>query len=142
MELRRDPGKWIGKKAKAGFRGHPVGTVIYYGPDDRRASKVAVSIIPAADAEATELRRWFAEAGDIRKDGAVLAEITAFLRDQQVRSVVMREGIFGCPHEEGIDYPSGEDCPQCPYWAGRDRWTGEPDGGVAELFARLGLLHG
>jgi hypothetical protein len=139
MELRRDPGKWIGKKARAGFRGHPVGTVICYGPDNRRASKVAVSIIPEAHAEATGTRCWFAETGDIRKVGAVLAEITAFLRDQQVRSVVMKEGVFGCPHEEGIDYPSGEACPQCPYWTGRDRWTGEVDGERAAMLARLGL---
>jgi hypothetical protein len=33
--------------------------------------------------------------------------------------------ILGCPHEEGIDYPKGQVCPQCPYWAHRDRWTGE-----------------
>jgi hypothetical protein len=29
------------------------------------------------------------------------------------------------PHEEGIDYPEGKTCPQCPFWASRDRWTGE-----------------
>ncbi|SJM33792.1 hypothetical protein [Mesorhizobium delmotii] len=27
--------------------------------------------------------------------------------------------------EEGIDYPEGSTCPDCPYWARRDRWTGE-----------------
>jgi hypothetical protein len=31
----------------------------------------------------------------------------------------------GCPHEEGIDYPEGEPCPQCPFWTHRDRWTGK-----------------
>jgi hypothetical protein len=36
----------------------------------------------------------------------------------------MTDKIIGCPHEEGIDYPDGEQCPVCPYWAGRDRWTG------------------
>ena len=24
------------------------------------------------------------------------------------------DGVTGCPHEEGIDYPLGEPCPQCP----------------------------
>jgi hypothetical protein len=43
-----------------------------------------------------------------------------------VKSVVMPDRIIGCPHEEGIDYPEGESCPQCPFWEGRDRWTGEP----------------
>jgi len=55
------------KKTKKGFRGYPVATVAYYGPDNKRASKV----------------------------------------------------------EEGIDYPEGGICPKCPYWAYRDRWTGE-----------------
>ena len=32
---------------------------------------------------------------------------------------------LGCPHEEGVDYPEGQICPQCPFWAHRDRWTGE-----------------
>jgi hypothetical protein len=33
--------------------------------------------------------------------------------------------IIGCPHEEGIDYPEGTSCPECLYWEGRDRWTGQ-----------------
>jgi hypothetical protein len=38
---------------------------------------------------------------------------------------VVTDGIIGCPHEEGTDYPEGASCPQCPYWAGRDRFTHE-----------------
>ena len=34
-------------------------------------------------------------------------------------SVAISEGIMGCPHEEGEDFPLGEDCPFCPYWAGK-----------------------
>jgi hypothetical protein len=37
----------------------------------------------------------------------------------------MVEEIFGCPHEEGIDYPEGDFCPECTYWKGRDRFSGE-----------------
>jgi hypothetical protein len=70
------------------------------------------------------MRRWFAEAGDARKDDKILTEITTFLREHEVHSVAMTDKIIGCPHEEGIDYPDGEQCPVCPYWAGRDRWTG------------------
>lgn len=33
--------------------------------------------------------------------------------------------IIGCPHEEGIDYPDGQVCPQCPFCAHRDRWASE-----------------
>jgi len=45
----------ITKRANRGFRGYPVATVAFYGQDDRRASKVAVGIMPADGAEAAEL---------------------------------------------------------------------------------------
>jgi hypothetical protein len=127
MKLGWQPRKWLGKKAKAGFRGYPIGTVAFYGPDNRRATKAAVSVIRGPESEPAELRRWFAETGDIRKDETVLREIASFLRDHEVHSVAMKEGIFGCPHEESIDYPLGETCPRCPYWAGRNRSTGQLD---------------
>jgi hypothetical protein len=44
---------------------------------------------------------------------------------QGVKSMVMTDGIIGCPHEDGIDYPEGTSCPKCPYWAGRNRFTKE-----------------
>jgi hypothetical protein len=40
-----------------------------------------------------------------------------------VKTVVIADAIMGCPHEEGIDYPDGDSCPKCPYWAGRDRFA-------------------
>jgi hypothetical protein len=48
----------------------------------------------------------------------------AFITEAGVKSVVIAERIIGCPHEEGIDY-EGAICPACPFWAGRDRWTGK-----------------
>ena len=39
--------------------------------------------------------------------------------------LVTADRIIGCPHEEGIDYPEGQACPQCPFWAHRDRWSGD-----------------
>ena len=48
-----------------------------------------------------------------------------FIEQHDVKSVVLSDRIIGCPHEEGIDYPQGEACPRCPFWAIRDRWTGE-----------------
>jgi hypothetical protein len=124
MKLGWQPRKWLKKKAKRGIQGYPVGTIAYYGPDNRRASKAAVCIIPAPRSEPAEVRRWFAETGDLRRDETAFAEIARFLREHEVKSVAMTEGIIGCPHEEGIDYPEGEACPDCPYWAGRNRWTG------------------
>ncbi|NKL07026.1 hypothetical protein GFL39_19190 [Rhizobium leguminosarum bv. viciae] len=125
MKLGWQPRKWLEKKSKRGNRGYPMGTIAYYGPDNRRASKAAVSIMPALHADPIDLRRWFAETGDLRTDETAIAEIAAFLRENEVKSVVMADGILGCPHEEGIDYPVGEACPECSYWKGRNRWTGK-----------------
>ena len=45
--FREQARKRLTKKAKKGFRGFPVATVAFYGPDDRRASKLAVGIVLA-----------------------------------------------------------------------------------------------
>jgi hypothetical protein len=129
MKLGWQPSKWLKKKANAGFRGYPIGTIAFYGPDDRCASKAAVGIIAAPDTEPVEMRRWLADGHDIRGDVATAAEMAAFLRGYKVRSVSMVDTIIGCPHEEGVDYPLGEVCPRCPFWVSRDRWSavGERD---------------
>lgn len=113
------------KKARRGFRGYPVATVAFYGPDDKRASKVAVAILESEDAEPTALKRWFKEQGDIRTDVQIEGEILRFVKDHTAASIAMTDRITGCPHEEGVDYPEGRVCPACPFWANRDRWTGE-----------------
>ena len=64
MKLGWQADKWLKKKAKLGFRGYPAGTIVFYGPDDTRASKVAVSIVEDDHTEPTEIHRWFAETGD------------------------------------------------------------------------------
>jgi len=116
--------KRLGKRVKKGFRGYPVATVALYGPDDTVATKVTVGIVPAENAEVTDLRRWFSEGSDIRNDVDVAEEVLAFITEAEAKSVVMTDRIIGCPHEEGVDY-EGSTCPHCPFWAGRDRWTGE-----------------
>lgn len=113
------------KKAKQGFQGYPVATITYYGPDDKHASKVAVGIILEEEGEAAALERWFNETSDIRLDAKVNEEIVRFLKQHGAKSVVSPDRILGCPHEEGTDYPAGEKCPKCPFWATRDRFTGE-----------------
>jgi hypothetical protein len=71
------------------------------------------------------LERLFAEEGDVRTDPAVGGNILRFVVEQGAKTVVMTDRIIGCPHEEGVDYPDGQACPQCPFWAHRDRWTGD-----------------
>ena len=116
--------KRLAKRAKKGFRGYPVGTIACYGPDNRRATKLVVSIVEHDGAEPSEMRKWYTEDGDVRDTLEIMDETVGLLEQHGARSVVMPDRIIGCPHEEGIDY-EGQTCPQCPFWANRDRWTGQ-----------------
>ena len=112
------------KKTKKGFRGYPVATIAYYGPDDRRATKVAVGIAESEAGGVARMERWFSDTSDVRADPQINEAILKFIEGHGARSVAMFDRIIGCPHEEGIDYPEGEKCPKCPFWATRDRWSG------------------
>lgn len=120
------PRSWksLRKKAKRGHRGHPLATVAFYGPDDRRASKAVVAIFAYEGDQDGPMHKWFSE-GDVRTDPDIQAEALEFISSHDVASVVFADRIIGCPHEEGEDYPRGAECPQCPFWHGVDRWSGE-----------------
>jgi hypothetical protein len=64
----------------------------------------------------------------------IAAELADWLRSQGIKNTLSYEWIIGCPHEEGIDYPIGRACPECPFWAGIDRYTHEP---IAAPVARM-----
>ncbi len=113
------------KLGRKGFRGYPIATVVYYGPDDQHATKVAVGIVEFENADPSLLERWYSETTDIRSDLEINEEITTFIEQNNVMSVVIADRIMGCPHEEGKDYPEGSVCPKCSFWASRDRFTGE-----------------
>jgi hypothetical protein len=110
----------IEEKARRGHRGDPVGTVALYGPNDGLANKLVVGISPDPSAGITETKKWSSE-GDVRHDALLLEEVLKFLSDRQVRSVVLTDGVYGCPHEEGVDYPVGASCEACEFWKGRER---------------------
>lgn len=120
-----NPPYWLQKKIrrKTGF---PVATVACYGPNDKFASKVVVGIILSEkDADTALIKKWFSKEKDARLDPEIVSQIVQYIAELNVERVVMTNRIIGCPHEEGIDYPEGEKCPHCPFWANRDRWTGE-----------------
>ncbi len=61
--------KRLAKKAKLGFRGFPVGSLTYYGPDDSRASKlVAGASCPTAAVLVSEPSRPTTDRGSPRTD--------------------------------------------------------------------------
>ena len=113
------------KKRERGFRGYPVATVAFYGPDDKRATKVSIGIIAYEGAEADPLERWFSDTIDASVDPELAEAIISFIEQHGAKSVVALDRIIGCPHEEGIDYPEGEQCAQCSFWANRERWSGD-----------------
>lgn len=113
------------KRARKGFRGYPVGTIALYGPDDQHATKVVVGIVTHEGGDVEYLERWFAPDTDVRSSDEISRQIRDFLTEHSVASVVAVDRIIGCPHEEGIDYRDGSTCPECPFWASRDRFTGE-----------------
>jgi hypothetical protein len=117
---------WLEKNPRSGFRGYPVATVALYGPNNELATKVVVAIIFTQNNQPDFLERWFSDAElDVRRDPAIGDQVMAFLKTHAPRTTVVTDRIIGCPHEESIDYPEGTSCPQCPYWAGRDRFTHE-----------------
>ena len=89
--FREQARKRLAKKAKKGFRGFPVATVAFYGPDDRRASKLAVGIVLAENEEAVDLKRWFAEPGDVREDVRIAEEVLAYMGSLHESELYVRQ---------------------------------------------------
>jgi hypothetical protein len=105
----------------------PLATIAAYGPDNRRATKLVVGILRrAGQKDPNPMRTWSTDAGDVRNDPVIAAELVDWLRSQGIKETLNYDRIIGCPHEEGIDYPLGRTCPRCPFWAGIDRFTHEP----------------
>jgi hypothetical protein len=95
---------------------YPIGTVAFYGPDDKTTIKIAAAVFTSPTARSI-IRRWVAS--DVTTSPKVQREMIEFFREHGVRSVATSEGNMGCPHEEGKDFLEGEDCPFCPFWRGK-----------------------
>ncbi len=91
----------------------PIGTIAYYGPDDQTITKIVVGVLPDEQTNPI-LKKWAGEG--VAQDQETIAAIGKFLQEQQVQKVIMTEGVIGCPHEEGVDFPMGSSCPECPFW--------------------------
>jgi hypothetical protein len=116
--------KLINKKVNKGHKGHPIATIALYGPTNNVASKIVCSIINHEGAEPEPMRKWTSKK-DIRKSEKTMEEVLMFIQENDAKTVAMLDKIIGCPHEEGIDYPDGEACPDCKYWKNRNRFTDE-----------------
>lgn len=122
------PQPGLRKKAKQGMRSYPVGTIASTVPIAGGALKVVVSFIRTDGSRARTAPLVFGNrrCSDRQQDSC--------------RNSCAPAPVFGplgghggwnhwLPAREGIDNPFGEACPQCPYWKGRDRFTGELESG-------------
>jgi hypothetical protein len=120
------PITWLRKHSKRSVAEYPLATLIFYGPDDRRAIKAVLGITDKKEAE-PRLYEWSGEVDkDLRHNVSRQKEWAQIIQSEGVKSLVMMEEINGCPHEEGVDYPEGESCPKCPFWDTRLRPTDVP----------------
>jgi hypothetical protein len=94
----------------------PAGIVTTYGPDRTTATMIVAVVMASEDAEPVH-RCWVG--GNVKAAPDIRSEIADFFFSHAVRSVLYVKENVGCPHEEGVDYPEGEDCPFCPYWEGK-----------------------
>lgn len=134
LKLKRQR-EWLAKRSRQPKGAYPLGTIAWYGPTDRLASKAAAAVFSYDGGEPVALERWWQTAFDIRDDADVTSAIVGFFQSHGVKRVASIDRILGCPHEEGTDYPEGSSCPTCTFWSGRDRLTGA-------LVASPGELHG
>ncbi len=106
---------------------YPLGTLCAYGPDNTLATKLVASVFKRPGQKNPEdLHRWITQAGDVRRDPAIGAEVAEFFKRHGVRQTLSYDRIIGCPHEEGKDYPLDDVCPHCPFWHAVDRFSHEP----------------
>jgi hypothetical protein len=118
----------------------PIGTVAWYGPDDKTTTKIAASVILREGASPI-LQRWHGE--DLATDGNVSSEIKQFFAKHGVKTVGAANRNLGCPHEEGVDFSVGNECPFCPFWKGkqgigrRTEWLNSVLGPVGNTFAEF-----
>lgn len=92
---------------------YPLATITYHGPNPDQATKIAVGVLIDESREPV-VRTWTGE--DIAEDVSAAREISQFIQKYQVERVLTSEWVLSCPHEPGVDYPLGEECPLCTAW--------------------------
>lgn len=100
-----------------GFKRYPIGTVAYYGPDDKTPVKAIACIIKGDGEEASSVKKWMSS--NVANSKRIQKEIGEFLIESKAKTIIITENTIGCVHEEGKDYKEGDDCPFCPFWKGK-----------------------
>ena len=92
---------------------YPLATITYHGPSPIIATKIVVGILKSKDQEPV-IQSWTGD--NIADDVETAQKIAGFIKEHNVARVLTSEWVLSCPHEEGIDYPEGDLCPNCPDW--------------------------
>ena len=102
---------------------YPVGSITMYGPDRTKSFLIIASVFHDENTSEPTTKRWIGSS--VRSDENVIRQMTEFFLMHAVKSVICFRENVGCIHQEGLDYPSGQTCPFCPYW--RDKYSENPD---------------
>src|SRR6266566_3714748 len=118
--------KRLSKKARRGFRGWPIATVAFYGPNLSQATKVAVGIVPSENAEVEELRDWKVDRGDIRSDPDIARELLEFIQEHQVKSRCVTENCMLLNYEAPTIFAALIDPARCEGLSARSACSAAP----------------
>jgi hypothetical protein len=68
---------------------YPLATISAYGPDNGRATKLVVGILRrAGQKDANPMRTWSTDAGDVRNDPVIAAELADWLGSQGIKETL------------------------------------------------------
>jgi hypothetical protein len=67
----------------------PLATIAAYGPDHSRATKLMVGILRrAGQSDPKQMRAWSTDAGDVRSDPLIAAEVADWLHGQGIKETL------------------------------------------------------
>src|SRR5215203_4947753 len=68
---------------------YPLATIAAYGPDNTRATKLVVSVLPRPEQKyPSETRSWHSDTGDVRDDRVIAAAVADWLRSQGTKDTL------------------------------------------------------
>ena len=80
MVLKRTSDGDLMRASQRSRAAYPLATISAYGPDNRRATKLVVGILRRAGQDMGPMRSWSTDAGDVRNDPVIAAELADWLR--------------------------------------------------------------
>jgi len=72
----------------------------------------------AEEGDEPKLQKFMIDS-DVREDVTIQTTLLKVVGRIEAKTVSLSDGVVGCPHEAGVDFPEGEVCPVCEYWQGR-----------------------